>query len=321
MDVFIKKLGSQESGYSGNKPNQRGKYILIPSSCWDFFPSLSESILNDVTVIGCVLPNKKEIALSLVYQNSKFFPQTHSSSHNERRLYWNTVSEKELKIDKEVIVVFIKLPDNRYSVFYIKPEENDYREWEKNSGKKLNLNHFSDSKRLSAALDDINNAPISNFLEVSKDIGKRSKKLELNKTIKEFDPAKALATLIKNEKDLTNYMIEMWENKCALRKQSIIEKSSIGLRVAQIRPFNKEGPMVPTNGVLLSSDLSDAFENGAFTLSDDLRVLVNPKVPTSSELRKYSDMQIMCREEFEVFLPHKIYLSFHRKNVFERFEL
>ena len=66
---------------------------------------------------------------------------------------------------------------------------------------------------------------LSLILEVSKDIGKRSKKHELNKTIQEFDPAKALATLIKNEKDLTNYMIEMWDNKCALRKQSIIEKS------------------------------------------------------------------------------------------------
>ena len=67
MDVFIKKL-EVESGYSGNKPNQRGKYILIPSS-WIFSQSFRD--INDVTVID-VLPNKKEIALSLVYQNSKF---------------------------------------------------------------------------------------------------------------------------------------------------------------------------------------------------------------------------------------------------------
>ena len=69
-------------------------------------------------------------------------------------------------------------------------------------------------------------------------------KLELNKTIKEFDPAKALATLIKNEKDLTNYMIEMGKQMC-LKKT--INNRKVFNRPAgcSIRPFNKEGPMVP----------------------------------------------------------------------------
>ena len=37
---------SQESGYSGGKPNQRGSYISIPKKAWFYFPTFKDKILN-----------------------------------------------------------------------------------------------------------------------------------------------------------------------------------------------------------------------------------------------------------------------------------
>ena len=73
MDIFIKKLGSQESGYSGDKPNQRGKYILIPISAYSIFPHLSQRVLNDSKVIRLRVLSHEEIGLNIFYSNAKHF--------------------------------------------------------------------------------------------------------------------------------------------------------------------------------------------------------------------------------------------------------
>ena len=71
---FAKILESNESGYSGDKPNQRGKFILVPKKCLRAFPPLSESILNSQSTIKCLLPNSNLVGLNIVYHNAKFFP-------------------------------------------------------------------------------------------------------------------------------------------------------------------------------------------------------------------------------------------------------
>ena len=43
---FAKILRPQESGYSGDKNKQRGKYIYLPKTCWEFFPLLKKDIFN-----------------------------------------------------------------------------------------------------------------------------------------------------------------------------------------------------------------------------------------------------------------------------------
>ena len=112
----------------------------------------------------------------------------------------------------------------------------------------------------------------------------------------------------------------MWENKCAVRKQSLIDKSTLGLEAAHIQTYSHDGPLLPTNGILLSSDLHKAFDKGAFTFNDDLRVDIHEKVPETSELWKYSDVKLEVKKEFEVFLPYESYLHFHRENIFKTFE-
>jgi hypothetical protein len=40
----------QETRKSGNKPNQRGKYVLIPNEVWSLFPHLTTTNLNDFNI-------------------------------------------------------------------------------------------------------------------------------------------------------------------------------------------------------------------------------------------------------------------------------
>ena len=74
MEVFLKILGSQESGYSGNKPNQRGTYVLIPNEAWKLFPHLTTSNLHDFKRLNIYVTETDHPDVNYVYHNAKFHP-------------------------------------------------------------------------------------------------------------------------------------------------------------------------------------------------------------------------------------------------------
>ena len=74
MKVFIKKLGSNESGYSGDVADQRGKFILIPKAAIQVFPHLSSTILNDNAIMRFRLLSGEEIERQGCQGRRKGFP-------------------------------------------------------------------------------------------------------------------------------------------------------------------------------------------------------------------------------------------------------
>ena len=117
---FAKVLKSNESGWSGNKPNQRGKFIIVPKSFYSIFPELSRLILNDQKTIKCITLDKKVIGLNIVYHNAKFFPETHNRDHDEVRIYRNSDIDDALELEKDKLVVFLPISKNNdytYCVF------------------------------------------------------------------------------------------------------------------------------------------------------------------------------------------------------------
>ena len=337
MKIFIKKLKSQESGYSGDTPNQRGEYILIPRKGYEIFPNLSELIFNDFK--SCrfrfVDDENKVILLGLnyVWNNKKFFPDLkHSRNHDERRLYRNKVIDSKLKLDRGVIVLASKAQNNQDDLCIVSIQKNhpEYNKWEKLSNDILIQNNpelqnqFQDLSPLEklerTSNYNVEKSEVVNLIETIDQSNGFIKKQRKQKGVIEGDPAESIKDLFKNQNDFTKFIRKMYDGKCALRKVSLITNEHIGLEAAHILADKFNGPLVPTNGILLSSDLHKAFDKGAFCLDENNRVLVNEKVPKDSNLWKFNELKIEASlSKYKIYEPYYGYIEKHKEFMFNTY--
>ncbi len=325
--VFLKLLRSQESGYSGDKPNQRGKYVLIPGFGLEAFPPLSRLRLNDQTPIVCEMLTGESIAVNVVYHNAKFFSHLGlTRAHNEVRIYRNVNIDEALNLDRHVVIGFIKTETmGHFKVFSIEPHDANYPTW----AALAKQNRLFDSTELPQVgpLSDFSNqgyaanSVVSNQDEIFGSIASLAIKQRQQQPGLEGDPASMLATLIKSQKDFSNYLRQAYGGKCALRGTPLISNKFTGLDAAHIQPHSHGGPLLPTNGILLSKDLHHVFESGAFTLDEGNQVLINPAVPADSSLRLFAGKLIAPEPEFEIFKPYTGYINYHTDNLYARYYL
>ena len=126
MKIFLKKIKSQEWGYRKGIPNKGGKYLLIPTSCWDFFPDLSSGIRNSFATIRVQLPNGLHVGLFYVWNNTFLFPELGlDRDHNERRLYSSKLMQEELSLDKDVLICFARKNDSENDWFFANRSDAD----------------------------------------------------------------------------------------------------------------------------------------------------------------------------------------------------
>ena len=92
-----------------------------------------------------------------------------------------------------------------------------------------------------------------------------------------------------------------------------------GLDAAHIKPDQHGGPLLPTNGILLSKDLHHAFEAGAFSLDSENKVIVNSLVSKESEVQKFAGVEIKPQDKFSLFGPFSSYVNHHRERLFREF--
>ena len=133
MNFFIKKLGKNECGYSGKTPNKRGKFVLIPKSCYEFFPSHSRKYLNEKTIIILQTPKGKFSARKYDWHNAKYHLNSRdylSRDHDEKRLYRSKFLDKDLDLDRDVFFICCKSDDNReeykYKCFSVTISDENY---------------------------------------------------------------------------------------------------------------------------------------------------------------------------------------------------
>ena len=153
------------------------------------------------------------------------------------------------------------------------------------------------------------------FTEEKKKIGR------VQQEAAEGDPAVAISSLISNQTEFSDFVREMYGYRCALRGRSLINGSSYGLDAAHIMPDRQGGPLLPTNGILLSSDLHHAFDRGAFSLSSKNKVIVNSLVSSDSEIQKFAGMEIKPDEKFILYRPFASYVNHHRERLFQEFSI
>ena len=327
---FAKILQSQESGYSGDEPGKRGKYILIPKKCLRAFPPLSKHVLNDQTTLKCWLPNETLCGLNVVYHNAKFFPDTHKRAHDEVRVYRNAEFETSLNADRGVLVVFLPIPHETlgsFAVFSVQKGDSAFDHWAAFDGKIFSLD---DIAHLPLYRDVLRTVPknfdenlvnnIDAVIQYLADVAdKRPKTQRVQQEGVIDDPALPLSPLISNQAQFSSYLRDMYSNTCCLRKSSLLGSGdALGLDAAHIQPHSHEGPLLPTNGLLLSADLHRAFEAGAITLTLDCNIEIHTKVGATSSIMQFANINV-APHKYPIFKPHRAYIQYHRDNVFNRF--
>lgn len=318
MEIFIKTLGNQESGYSGEKPNQRGKYILVPKAIYSTFPVLTKTTLNDTKIIKVITKSGLSIALNIVYHNAKYFPDILRRNHDEVRIYRNRSLDVDLSLDRKVVVIFIKLNNGEYAVDAVLPEYFDYSTWvelSKQNKKPYTYDELKGQKRIIELIENTKyiNSDVINDEDIICETAQIYNKARKQQPGIPGDPASILSTLIKSQTHFSKYLRKIYDNKCALRGVSLVEDNFVGLDAAHIQAHSHGGPLLPSNGILLSSDLHQCFDRGYFGLRDDNSLIIRSDVPRKSELYKYNGVIIQPKSEFLLFSPYHKYNQAHRK--------
>jgi len=324
MSVFAKKLLSQESGYSGDKPNQRGKYVLVSQANLRFFPFLSSTTLNDAKVINIFLDSGRNIGVNVVYHNAKYFPQSHDRAHNEVRIYRNTILDADLNLDRGVILVMIKTEKTgSYRAFSVQTEDPLFQDWEGvvkriQTGGPIELNEFpfSDARlsRPSQSLEE----QMDNQLEVVQDAIDRYSRQRRQQTGLEDDPGKILEFVINSQQAYADWIRQIYQFKCAVRGVSLVDSSHVGLDACHIMGHAEGGPLLPTNGILMSKDIHACFDRGLISLDTENRIIVSSRINSSSELYKYNRVKIEPIAQYRMFAPFSGYVEHHRTTRFEQ---
>lgn len=321
MELFVKILKKQESGYSGDEPNQRGKYILIRQPSLDFFPRLSSSVLNDSKTIRMHTLTRKEVALNIVYHNAKFFPELRSRAHNEVRIYRNAFIDDALGLDKDVIIIMIRKDIDEYSIDSIHPSESDYSYWEKvaqniETSGPLGIKSVSSSNRLTKLLElnaeQPNADELVNRQEIIREASAIFNRARQQQPGYDEDPCSIMSALFKTQKDFSDYLRMIYDNKCSLRKTSLVSNSAVGLEAAHIKGHAVGGPLLPSNGFLLSVDLHRCFDQGIFILDNENKVQIHKAVHKNSEIFQFEGLTIEPKAGFELCKPFYKYNQYHR---------
>lgn len=315
MEFFIKKLGSNESGYSGDIPDRRGKFILIPKSCYEFFPKHSAKYLNDITLIDFITPEGNVIARKYDWHNAKYHISSREDlnrAHDEKRLYRSKALDKDLDLDRDVFFICCKLDDKpQYYSFSVTESDEDY----------IYLNE--NFKKAQIVRDTV----IDSIFEAKF----RSLQLKEDQIIIEKDiidsfsddiPNTAKVDLILSEAYFRELVMKAYGSKCCVREDSIVHGDKIILQAAHIKPKREPyfGPNIPSNGLALSYDLHRMFDEGMWTITEQLRVLVHPKVLNQNLLGMYQGKAIAPLISGTFYKPDPEYLKFHREVEFGKFD-
>ncbi len=333
--IFVKKIQSQEWGYRRGIPNKGGKYLLIPTNCWDFFPELSSGMRNSFSTIRVILPNKVQVGLFYVWNNTFNFPEVGLlRGHNERRLYSSKLMQENLSLDSDVLICLVRRDDSNSEYFgiSIQPDALEYQKLlallGNQSAKIFDSDQIKDEspilmdniRNLIASADSVqdNNRSIDNIQEF---IEQNKKKLTsyLGERISiDGDPLEALSSTFRTQSDFSDAVRKIYNGKCALRESFIYKDHPVGLEAAHIHAKTNGGNNLPSNGILLSTDLHRAFDEGIWTLSDELRVLVHDKIQDGVMIN-FRNKQLALPAENSAFRPYLGYVQWHREKRFGLF--
>lgn len=331
MIYYIKKLGHQEMGSitpESPKP-ARGRYMYISKNeeVLKFFPPLSKIVKNDSSLLP-IIPlygdEVEKVYCNYIYHNDKYHGSTSTRPRNEYRIYLNNILDlNEFYFARDDIVVFrkgyiyvenegldSKIKQEVYFLECFKDTETSlYKFLESllNESKIVGGHYIYDGHIVE--IENKVNEILSNYervkASVDKSVTKRSEIAGDN-----------IAELF-NSTSFRDFVMNGYNELCAVTKTVIRCNSFMNLEAAHIKPKSHGGQYIPSNGIALSRDIHWAFDKGFFTIKDDLSIIVHEDIE-SEFLRSYEGQQILIPTD-DFFKPDKNSLAYHRENVYGLF--
>ena len=283
------------------------------------FPPLSTAQLNDSALLPVIpLYSGKKVYCNYVYHNDKFHGSTAVHPRNEYRIYLNKELEEQQLLFSENDIIIIRAEeiteeDESQTIYYL-----DYL---RNNGTAL-------YDKLDKVIEDypinggygIFEGTIPEFEEkVSKLAKPDDCEVAIDNTV-----TNKIATSVDNMASLFNavsfrdFIMVGYDNLCAITGTVIRYESYMNLEAAHIKPKSHGGLFLPNNGMALCRDLHWAFDKGFFTLDDDLKVVVHPKIE-SEYLNSFNGKQIRIPSN-QFFVPNLDNVRYHRENVYGLFQ-
>jgi putative restriction endonuclease len=115
-------------------------------------------------------------------------------------------------------------------------------------------------------------------------------------------------------------VLRAYAERCAISGLKFINGSGRAeVAAAHIRPVERNGPDIISNGIALSGTVHWMFDRGLLSLSDDLRILVSRQVNDPDGVRALvnkSGYALAPRRSLE--RPHPSFLRWHREHCFKQ---
>lgn len=331
QSLYLKRLEPQESGYTKNKrgSHQRGKYILVFKGALGLFPRLDKKERNPWRLIWILNSDGEWIGVRYVWHNTLFHPRVRlKRKYDEWRIYRNIELDEAFSLDRNVILVTVKVVKNLYVCLSSAESPSFKRELSR-----LILSAPVPTR----TVDEIQSSCPSVHAELTRRLRKAKttkKKPELAdhpplveqilKNLEDYSPIRrdtfAKSTnIFKNQAIFSAAIRAIYSGKCAIRRTSLVRGHFTGLAAAHIHEHKASNNYLPSNGILLSSDLHHAFDDGFWTIDRSLHVRIHPKTDKGA-LRSIDGRKIFIPiKKFLKFKPHTQYLAWHRKNKYGYF--
>jgi len=321
---YLKKCNFQELGSIGDDGvPKRGRYLFtsMDPSILSFFPPLSIAHKNDSALLAIIpLYSGEKVYCNFVYHNDKYHNSTAKNPRNEYRIYLNNKIEcGKLLFETDDILVFrsddiIDSDRNKQTVYYLDMIKDQFSPYYKK------------------CYEIIENTPINGGYGLYDGIiPEFEKKLEyvntkgevpvvidqaVTKVIERVTVSSGLESLF-NSASFRDFVMFGYKNLCAITETVIKYGNYINLEAAHIVPKSHGGFWVPSNGIALTRDLHWAFDKGFFTLDDDYKIKIHPKI-SSDYLYSLNGKQIRLPED-TFFIPHIDNLHYHQENIYGLF--
>ena len=115
-------------------------------------------------------------------------------------------------------------------------------------------------------------------------------------------------------------IVNAYDARCAITGLKLINGGGRAeVEAAHIRPVDRGGPDVVTNGIALSGTVHWMFDRGLIGLADDLEILVSRQANDADSIRAMinrSGFAIPPMRELD--RPHPAFLAWHRDHCFKR---
>lgn len=340
--ILVKKVGSQESGYSDGIPGQRGSYLLISKSWLEYFPALSATTENDAALVVLEVFPSGRVVLPFVWHNSKVV-HGQANGRDEYRLYTAGMERSGIALPEPDDLAVLEPLDNgnegkyRDHFRFRVVRQADSLHHKLLVGKPPSSNYWEttvDWKSLKTSVEVASDTGVAGpsfrpvadptpeltrdfaSTEISDSSSHASVVLNSVSTYLAKTPAEVLASRT-SDQTFREVVLSSYRCKCAITGKALSAGDYLNLEAAHIQPQAHKGPNLPGNGIALCRDLHWGFDKGTFTISDDFRVEVHPSLK-DTDWGEYHGRKVAVPDD-KFYQPSAEFLRHHRSRVYGQF--